>query len=75
MQLILEVFYFKSSVLHSKIYIFVYIRIPRLLEVVMGIGLSAPKVITAFNATFLRLCQTFGKTFVHKKVCLYIVYS
>ncbi|KAL5022360.1 hypothetical protein ScPMuIL_001515 [Solemya velum] len=42
--------------------------IPRLLEVIMGIGLSAPKVITAFSATFLRICRTFGKTFVYKKV-------
>ncbi|XP_076109472.1 RAB11-binding protein RELCH homolog [Mytilus galloprovincialis] len=42
--------------------------IPRLLEVVMGSGLSMPKVITQLCSCFLTISRTFGKVFVEKKV-------
>ncbi|CAC5412344.1 RAB11-binding protein RELCH,RAB11-binding protein RELCH homolog [Mytilus coruscus] len=42
--------------------------IPRLLEVVMGSGLSMPKVISQLCSCFLTISRTFGKVFVEKKV-------
>ncbi|KAK7505693.1 hypothetical protein BaRGS_00002964 [Batillaria attramentaria] len=44
--------------------------IPRLLEVMMGVGVSLPRVVSALCTYVHRFCRTFGKTFTQKKVKL-----
>ncbi|XP_025114881.1 lisH domain and HEAT repeat-containing protein KIAA1468-like isoform X4 [Pomacea canaliculata] len=44
--------------------------IPRMLEVMMGVGLSLPRVVSALCTFFYRFCRMFGKTFTYKKVKL-----
>ncbi|XP_059148848.1 RAB11-binding protein RELCH-like isoform X1 [Physella acuta] len=44
--------------------------LPRLLEVVMSIGLAMQKVVHALCQFTFRLCRTFGRTFTEKKVKL-----
>ncbi|GAB1600715.1 RAB11-binding protein RELCH homolog isoform X1 [Argonauta hians] len=42
--------------------------IPRLEEVVTGVGLTIPVLISILSKYFYRICRTFGKTFVDKMV-------
>ncbi|KAL8571755.1 hypothetical protein ACOMHN_051122 [Nucella lapillus] len=42
--------------------------IPRLLEVMMGVGVSLPRVVSALSTYVSRFCRIFGKTFTQKKV-------
>ncbi|CAG5116113.1 unnamed protein product, partial [Candidula unifasciata] len=42
--------------------------LPRMLEVTMSVGLSMQKVIHALCQFAFRLCRTFGRTFMEKKV-------
>ncbi|KAK3085392.1 hypothetical protein FSP39_002678 [Pinctada imbricata] len=42
--------------------------IPRLLEIVMGAGLSIPKVVSSLCRCFFRISRTFGRIFVEKKI-------
>ncbi|XP_076470808.1 RAB11-binding protein RELCH homolog isoform X2 [Babylonia areolata] len=44
--------------------------IPRLLEVMMGVGVSLPRVVGALCTYVSRFCRIFGKTFTQKKVKL-----
>lgn len=44
--------------------------IPRLLEVMMGVGVSLPRVVASLCTYVHRFCRTFGKTFTQKKVKL-----
>lgn len=43
-------------------------RIPRLIEIVGGVGLTLPKIIPALSSLFYAICRTFGPTFTEKKV-------
>ncbi|XP_052822976.1 RAB11-binding protein RELCH homolog isoform X2 [Octopus bimaculoides] len=42
--------------------------IPRLQEVVSGVGLTIPVLISILSKYFYRICRTFGRTFVDKMV-------
>ncbi|XP_060073461.1 RAB11-binding protein RELCH homolog [Ylistrum balloti] len=42
--------------------------IPRLIEISMGAGLSAPRITTCQCKCFFKICRTFGKTFTEKKI-------
>lgn len=53
---------------YCNYYCFLLYRIPRMLEVMMGVGLSLPRVVSALCTFFYRFCRMFGKTFTYKKV-------
>ncbi|OWF38039.1 hypothetical protein KP79_PYT14357 [Mizuhopecten yessoensis] len=42
--------------------------IPRLIEISMGAGLSSPRITTCQCKCFFKICRTFGKTFMEKKI-------
>ncbi|XP_033755767.1 LOW QUALITY PROTEIN: RAB11-binding protein RELCH-like [Pecten maximus] len=42
--------------------------IPRLIEISMGAGLSAPRITTCQCKCFFKICRTFGKKFTEKKI-------
>lgn len=42
--------------------------IPRLLEIVMGVGFSIPKIVSSLCKCFFKISRTFGKTFSEKRI-------
>ena len=54
--------------LYLRLFYFCSDRIPRLLEVVMGAGLSIPKVVSSLCRCFFKISRTFGRVFLEKKV-------
>ena len=46
-------------------------RIPRLQEIITGVGLTVPAITSILSKYFFRICRTFGRTFVDKMVNLY----
>ncbi|KAJ8302478.1 hypothetical protein KUTeg_018874 [Tegillarca granosa] len=52
----------------SKIMFIFCFRIPRLLEIVMGVGFSIPKIVSSLCKCFFKISRTFGKTFSEKRI-------